>query len=116
SEEGSTLIQLRCAFQRFVMALPTPRLDVAGRKNRLLPCQGAAVRLFHRGRGALSAMAYHAAELFHVVGNYGMSTVRLQAYISKTGFLQSHVAACAAIRNSKFRMPDLLNAGLKVSP
>src|SRR6266849_3482541 len=97
------------------MALPTRRFNVARRQNRLLPRQRAAVGLFDYCRGALSAVAHHAAKLMHGVRDRGMTAEGLSADIHETRFLQSNVARRAAIHHSEFGQPDLLDAVLEMA-
>ena len=105
---------VRSSGQRTAMALPAGRLDVFGRKNRLLPGERAVVRFGYGSRSALPAMAHGAAELIELVRNHRMSAEGLGSNIGKAGFLQSDVATGAAVDDSKFRQPDLLNPCLEV--
>src|ERR1019366_1145421 len=90
------------------MALSARGLDIARRKNGLLPGQRAAVGLLDCGRRALPAVTHRATELVERVRDYRMATEGLSADIGKTGFFQSDVAGGATIDHSELREPDLL--------
>src|SRR5579864_7113214 len=96
------------------MALSARRLDVLCRKNRLLPSQRAVVRLLDSRCRSLPAMADRASEFVQLMGNHGVSPVRLPRHIGQSGFLQSNVATGATIDHPEFRQPDLLDASLEV--
>src|SRR5712692_9444602 len=97
------------------MALSTGRFNVARGQNRLLPRQRAAVGLLDYCRGALSAVAHHAAKLINGVRDHGMTAEGLGADVHETRFLQSNMARRAAIHHSELRKPDLLNAVLEMA-
>src|SRR5579872_3048215 len=61
-------------------------------------------------------MAHDAAELFDVVRNHGVSAERLLSHVGQAGFIQSDVASLAAVHDTEFGMPDLLNSALEVPP
>src|SRR5208283_1867247 len=77
---------------------------------RLLPCSRAAVGFLDRGGGTLPTMTHYAAVLVQRVWNDRMPAERLCADIGKSCFLQSNVAAGAAIHDSELRQPDLLDS------
>ncbi len=97
------------------MALSARGLDVASGKQRLFPGQRAAVGFFDGSRNSLAAVAHHAAELVDVMGNNGMFAEWLHADVGQTGFFQSDVASGAAVHDTEFRMPYLLDAPLKMA-
>ena len=91
------------------MALSARRLDISCGQDRLLPGERAAVGFLDCGRGALSAVTHHTAELVERMRDHRMATERLSADIFKAGFFQSDVAGGAAIYDSELRQPDLLD-------
>src|SRR2546425_665583 len=97
------------------MALPTGRLDIPGRQKRLLPGQRAAMGFLDGGRSTLPTVTHYTAELIRRVRDHGMPPERLRADVGETGFLQSGVAGGAAIDDSEFRKPDLLDSIVEVS-
>ena len=96
------------------MALSAGRFDVARRQERLLPGQGAVVGFLDRSGNSLPAVAHRTAELIEVVRNRRVFAKWLHGNISQAGFLQANVAGSAAVDNSEFGMPDLLNSALKM--
>src|ERR1700686_336427 len=97
------------------MAFAAGRLDVFRGQNRLLPCQRAVVRLGNRSGRALSAMANRASELIELVRNRRMRAEGLIRNIRETGFFQPDVATGAAVYDSEFGQPDLLDPAVKVA-
>ena len=96
------------------MALSAGRLYVLGRKNRLFPCERAAMGLCHRGSCALAAMARCASKLIQLVRNRRMRAIGLRGNITQAGFFQSNVATGTAVDHAQFREPDLLNPAGKM--
>src|SRR5208283_4561740 len=92
------------------MALSAGRLDIPCRQDRLLPCQRTPVGFFDSGRRALPTVTHHAAVLIQRMWNRRVLAERLRADVRKARFLQSDVAAGAAINDSKLRQPDLLDS------
>src|SRR5450432_2241782 len=64
-------------------------------------------------RGALPAVAHHAAELGQPVRDRRMRAIWLDAHIHQRCFLRCHVASHATIDYTQFRYPYLLDAGLE---
>jgi uncharacterized membrane protein len=66
-------------------------------------------------RGTLSAMADDASKPVERVWNRGVLPEGLLIHVAETGLVQSKVARCAAVNDSQFRKPDLMNARLEAT-
>ncbi len=114
SQQRTSLVQLRSSGELPSMALSAGRLDVLGRKNRLFPCERAAMRLRNRRRSALATMARCASKLVQLVRDRRMPAIGLGRDIAQAGFFQSNMATGTAIHYAKIGEPDLLDTAGKV--
>jgi hypothetical protein len=60
-------------------------------------------------------MAHHATVLLGGVRNYRMLAIGLKLDVGETRFFEANVTRSATIRDPNIRMPNLLNARLKVA-
>ena len=71
------------------------------------------VRLRNCGGLSLAAVTDHATESIQRVRNYRMLPEWLLAHIRKTRFIQPQVASGAAVNDTEFRQPDLMDPRLE---
>src|SRR5215831_14467503 len=98
------------------MALSAGRLDVPRRKDWLLPCQCATVRLRDCSGRTLAAMASRATELIEIVGNRRMLAIGLRGYIRQADFFEPNMAASTTVDDTELGQPNLLNASIEMPP
>jgi len=96
--------------------LPARRFQVTRGKDGFLPGTRRFMRLGYLGRWTLSAMANHAAPVFHVVRNGRMSAkwFRDGPCVLQALLVDRDVAGCAAIDHCEIRQPDLLDSSCEM--
>lgn len=114
-QHGSAKVELRCSGQRILMALAAACFNVTRGQYRLFPGSFAVMRFDDGGGRSLASMADDTTKSIDRVRNGGMLTEGLPIHIAKTRFIQPQVTGRAAIDDTEFRKPYLMQARLEAT-